>query len=165
MRPLSSSTTPEPKPRRGQAPHGGPYGRCAVLTFTVLAPARSTASMYRFCKSANMTGTKASARYVERVARGVVTGGVREGTRGGRAPPKDLERREERVEEDADERAKEGDEDGDGTDGRPTRIRHRAMRMRSSGFVEGISRAALEWTAIASPQRFALGRRAAPPKA
>jgi len=162
---LSSSTTPEPKPRRGQAPHGGPYGRCAVLTFTVLAPARSTASMYRFCKSANMTGTKASARYVERVARGVVTGGVREGTRGGRAPPKDLERREERVAEDADERAKEGDEDGDGTDGRPDQdplLGHadQVVRIRRG---DKPRRARMD--GHPSPQRFALGRRAALPKA
>src|SRR2546427_9684098 len=67
--------TPEPKPRRGHGlPNGGPYAAPAVLTLTVLAPTRSTALMYAFCKSAIMETDKPSAGFVERVPTRPVTG-------------------------------------------------------------------------------------------
>src|SRR3989454_6847376 len=46
----------------------------AVLTLTVLAPTRSTALMYAFCKSAIMETDKTSAGFVERVPTVPVTG-------------------------------------------------------------------------------------------
>src|SRR2546427_2277676 len=73
--PWASRRTPEPKPRRGHGlPNGGPYAAPAVLTLTVLAPTRSTALMYAFCKSAIMETEKTSAGFVERVPTGPVTG-------------------------------------------------------------------------------------------
>src|SRR3989475_1061499 len=73
--PGASRRTPEPKPRRGHGlPNGGPYAAPAVLTLTVLAPTRSTALMYAFCKSAIMETDKTSAGFVERVPTGPVTG-------------------------------------------------------------------------------------------
>src|SRR5712691_12082451 len=66
--------TPEPMPRRGQGrPNGCPYGPLVMLTFTVLAPTRSTAWVYAFCNSAIMGSLIASAAYVERVSAGPVT--------------------------------------------------------------------------------------------
>src|SRR2546428_5049360 len=66
--------TPEPMPRRGQGrPNGCPYGPLVMLTFTVLAPTRSTAWVYAFCNSAIMGRLIASAAYVERVSAGPVT--------------------------------------------------------------------------------------------
>src|SRR2546428_5582947 len=66
--------TPEPMPRRGQGrPNGCPYGPLVMLTFTVLAPTRSTAWVYAFCNSAIMGRLIASAAYVERVSMGPVT--------------------------------------------------------------------------------------------
>src|SRR2546422_1657415 len=66
--------TPEPIPRRGQGrPNGCPYGPLVMLTFTVLAPTRSTAWVYAFCNSAIMGRLIASAAYVERVSMGPVT--------------------------------------------------------------------------------------------
>src|SRR2546427_3886137 len=66
--------TPEPMPRRGQGrPNGCPYGPLVMLTFTVLAPTRSTAWVYAFCISAIMGRVTASAAYVERVSAGPVT--------------------------------------------------------------------------------------------
>src|SRR2546427_1845844 len=66
--------TPEPMPRRGQGrPNGCPYGPLVMLTFTVLAPTRSTAWVYAFCNSAIMGRVTASAAYVERVSAGPVT--------------------------------------------------------------------------------------------
>src|SRR2546428_7294594 len=63
--------TPEPMPRRGQGrPNGCPYGPLVMLTFTVLAPTRSTAWVYAFCNSAIMGRLIASAAYVERVSAG-----------------------------------------------------------------------------------------------
>src|SRR2546428_12136092 len=44
-----------------------------MLTFTVLAPTRSTAWVYAFCNSAIMGRLIASAVYVERVSTGPVT--------------------------------------------------------------------------------------------
>src|SRR2546425_5039258 len=44
-----------------------------MLTFTVLAPTRSTAWVYAFCNSAIMGRLIASAAYVERVSAGPVT--------------------------------------------------------------------------------------------
>src|SRR3989442_8570376 len=65
---------PEPMPRRGQGrPNGCPYGPLVMLTFTVLAPTRSTAWVYAFCNSAIMGRVTASAAYVERVSAGPVT--------------------------------------------------------------------------------------------
>src|SRR3989442_12493213 len=65
--------TPEPMPRRGQGrPNGCPYGPLVMLTFTVLAPTRSTAWVYAFCNSAIMGRLIASAAYVERVSAGPV---------------------------------------------------------------------------------------------
>src|SRR3989441_6230435 len=55
-------------------PIGGQYAAPAVLTLTVLAPTRSTALMYAFCKSAIMETEKTSAGFVERVPTGPVTG-------------------------------------------------------------------------------------------
>src|SRR2546428_7024634 len=73
--PWASRRTPEPKPRRGHGlPNGGPYAAPAVLTLTVLAPTRSTALMYAFCKSAIMETDKTSAGFVERVGTRLVTG-------------------------------------------------------------------------------------------
>src|SRR2546428_11413290 len=67
--------TPEPMPRRGQGrPNGCPYGPLVMLTFTVLAPTRSTAWVYAFCNSAIMGRLIASAAYVERVSAGPVNG-------------------------------------------------------------------------------------------
>src|SRR2546427_5133166 len=66
--------TPEPMPRRGQGrPNGCPYGPLVMLTFTVLAPTRSTAWVYAFCNSAIMGRLIASAAYVERVSAGPVS--------------------------------------------------------------------------------------------
>src|SRR5437016_308355 len=66
--------TPDPMPRRGQGrPNGCPYGPLVMLTFTVLAPTRSTAWVYAFCNSAIMGRVTASAAYVERVSVGPVT--------------------------------------------------------------------------------------------
>src|SRR5437879_9182384 len=66
--------TPEPMPRRGQGrPNGCPYGPLVMLTFTVLAPTRSTAWVYAFCNSAIMGRLIASAAHVERVSAGPVT--------------------------------------------------------------------------------------------
>src|SRR2546430_16650784 len=63
--------TPEPMPRRGQGrPNGCPYRPLVMLTFTVLAPTRSTAWVYAFCNSAIMGRLIASAAYVERVSAG-----------------------------------------------------------------------------------------------
>src|SRR5438128_2596389 len=57
--PCASRRTPEPNPRRGHGrPKGGPYAAPAVLTLTVLAPTRSTALTYAFCKSAIMAASK-----------------------------------------------------------------------------------------------------------
>src|SRR2546430_17363053 len=65
--------TPEPMPRRGQGrPNGCPYGPLVMLTFTVLAPTRSTAWVYAFCNSAIMGRVTASEAYVERVSAGPV---------------------------------------------------------------------------------------------
>src|SRR5437667_12585714 len=65
--------TPEPMPRRGQGrPNGCPYGPLVMLTFTVLAPTRSTAWVYAFCNSAIMGRLIGSAADVERGSAGPV---------------------------------------------------------------------------------------------
>src|SRR5207245_5293234 len=66
--------TPDPMPRTGMGrPNGCPSGRLVMLTFTVLAPTRSTAWVYALCNSAIMGRVTASAAYVERVSVGPVT--------------------------------------------------------------------------------------------
>src|SRR6266705_2546739 len=117
MSPLSSRITPDPIPRRGHGPNGGPYGPRAVLTLTVLSPARSTAPMYAFCRSANMglssprrrmlSGFRVAWSHVPRAAEHMPV----------EAPGRDVERDEERVEPDADRRAHERTHDGDGAHG------------------------------------------------
>src|SRR2546428_13040616 len=80
--------TPEPMPRRGQGrPNGCPYGPLVMLTFTVLAPTRSTAWVYAFCNSAIMGRLIASAAYVERVSAGPVTNLVVPEPGGAASPP------------------------------------------------------------------------------
>src|SRR5207247_454362 len=116
--PLSSRMTPDPIPRRGHGPNGGPYGPRAVLTLTVLSPARSTAPMYAFCRSANiglpsprrrmLSGFRVAWSQVPRAAEHMPV----------EAPGRDVERDEERVEPDADRRAHERKRDGDGAHGR-----------------------------------------------
>src|SRR2546426_11843147 len=86
--------TPDPMPRRGQGrPNGCPYGPLVMLTFTVLAPTRSTAWVYAFCNSAIMGRLIASAAYVERVSAGPVTDlGVAGPEEGACLRPEGLER-------------------------------------------------------------------------
>src|SRR5207247_774752 len=75
--------------------------------------------MYAFCKSANMANNKASAAYVERVPRGVVTREGAVGTPFGRYCPENIERHQECEEEDTRDRPDVGDRDGDDADPGP----------------------------------------------